>query len=59
MQIRIILKVWNFLESLGMVKQVTRNYWEFLGILSISKTIIIIIIIIIIIKTLFYEGNTK
>ena len=40
-----------------MVKQVTRNYWEFLGILSISKTIIIIIIIIV--KTLFYEGNTK
>ena len=38
MQIRIILKVWNFLEFLGMVKQVTRNYWEFLGILSISKT---------------------
>ena len=38
MQVRIILKVWNFLEFLGMVKQVTRNYWEFLGILGISKT---------------------
>ena len=38
MQIRIIHKVWNFLEFLGMVKQVTRNYREFLDILSISKT---------------------
>jgi len=38
MQIRIILKVWNFLEFLGNGETlVTRNYWEFLGILSISN----------------------